>query len=334
MTGRPGGRMLGVAMRALPLLFLLSACAPDTARREAFDATSGGWLLNVSGSSASDLYAVGGEPARGRITRYDGASWAEVQHGLDVPLLNWGHGFGPNDVTVVGNGGTVVHFDGSGWTEQSTPTTETLWGVWGAAPDDLWAVGGSGFPGATATILHFDGSEWSDHPPPALMGASVHAFFKVWGTSASNVYIVGQRGTVLHWDGTAWAQELTGASDDLISLWGTGPDHILAVGGRGNGVVARWDGAAWQSERLTPLPGLNGVWMRADGVAHVAGIRGTLGTIDFATLEVEEASILDSRDFHSVFGAEGRLVAVGGNLSSSAGPFTGIAYERGLASNE
>jgi hypothetical protein len=308
------------------------ACDPDdTGWREAFDATEVGWFLNTWGPGPGTLYVVGGEPTAGTVMHFDGDDWAAVDLGLDVPLLNWSWGFGPDDLTVVGNDGTVLHHDGSAWTAQDTPTDEDLWGVWGASPDDLWAVGGRGRPSSTATILHYDGSAWTAVEPPALQRANVHAFFKVWGTAADNVYIVGQRGVVLHWDGSTWTELLVGASDDLVSIWGTGPDHIVAVGGRASGIVSRWDGASWRTESLSPLPGLNGVWMgdQDPDTVYIAGAVGTVATLDFDTLEYQQESAGTTLDFHNVFSPDGiTLYAVGGNLLTAQAPYQGIAYRR------
>lgn len=115
------------------------------------------------------------------MLRDDGGAWAPVALGRDVPLLNWLHGFGPDDLTVVGNGGTILHFDGVSWQTQSTTVTEDLWGVWGAAPNDLWAVGGRGRAEGQQTLLRFDGTTWRKVPTPALSRPNVFAFFKVWG---------------------------------------------------------------------------------------------------------------------------------------------------------
>ncbi|MEM9191908.1 MAG: hypothetical protein AAGF12_22235 [Myxococcota bacterium] len=300
-----------------------------------------GWLLSVWGPSPDDLYAVGGRfsaPSEGEAVRFDGTSWTPVDFGMPVPLLNWVYGFGPNDVTVVGDDGAVLHWDGARWTRQSAPTDEQLWGVWGAAPNDLWAVGGRGFPDSEATILRFDGTEWTRFETPMLMRAGVRAFFKVWGTSADNLYIVGQNGVVLHWNGSELVEELVGTAEDLISLWGTGPDRIAAVGGRGNGVVATWNGTEWHSERLSPLPGLNGVWMRSPDVIHAVGIEGAVARIDFESRTYIEDLIEEfpsRHGFHAVFGdSASNLHAVGGNLAATAGPYSGFVYGRMLTSDE
>lgn len=310
--------------------------APDDppAWRPAFDASATGWLLNVWGPSPDDLYAAGGRPDHGLVMHHDGASWSPLALGLDVPLLNWIHGFGAADITIVGNEGTIIHWDGVAWSRQETPSRQDLWGVWGSAPDDLWAVGGRGLDEGDATLLHFDGRAWGSVGLPALRRANVFAFYKVWGTSRDNVYVVGQRGAVLHWDGRAWSEELAGASDDLISIWGTGPGHIVAIGGRGNGVVSVWDGISWTTRSLAPEPGLNGIWLDDDRVAHVAGNGGTLLRLDLETFDTRDEPSGTLLDVHAIFGVGGKLTAVGGSLTSEAGPYLGVALTRAMGEEE
>jgi len=326
------------------LCALFSGCpddpAPAAGWTEAFDATSVGWLMNVWGPAPDDLYAVGGDPSRpdgGVVMHYDGHAWSRVDLGLAVPLMNWCYGFGPGDVTVVGADGTVVHWDGTRWERRPTPTTQRLWGVWGAGPNDMWTVGGNALADGDATLLHWDGTDWSVVTPPAVTRANVFAYFKVWGTSAGNVYAVGQRGIVIHYDGASWTEVDTGltSSQDLISLWGTGPDHLVIVGGRGNGVVVALDGTTWRTRSLSPLPGLNGIWMRNPGVAHVVGIEGTIATLDFATLDYTDVDTGTRTAYHAIFGdSSGRVTAVGGNLLAGAGPYTGLASTRMLSASE
>jgi len=317
------------------LLPMIAGCgSSDTPRiewSESFDASQIGWFMNVWGPAENDLYAVGGSPTEGVIMHFDGADWTPFDIGLDVPLVTWMHGFGSDDMTAVGFAGTAMHWDGRSWTLQDTPTDEDLWGVWGSAPDDLWAVGGSGRADSVATLLHYDGATWTSVEVPPLQRANVFAFFKVFGTSADNAYVVGQRGAVLHFDGETWSEELVGASDDLVSIWGTGPDNLVAVGGRANGIISIWNGSEWRTESLAPIPGLNGIWMQEPGVVHAVGTFGTLLEIQLDGLEVTESSLATALDFHAVFSATGEtLVAVGGNLTIPGATFEGIAFQRGL----
>jgi hypothetical protein len=319
---------------------VLCACAcsdgSGTPWGKAFDPPAA-WLLDTWGPSPDDLYAVGGTESAATVMHFDGHAWSPLSLGVNAPLLNWSYGFGADDVTIVGNQGTVLHWDGHSWSVQPTPTTQNLWGVWGAAPNDMWAVGGDGLLEGQATLLHFDGSAWSSATIPTLQKANVWQLLKVWGTSASNVYVVGQRGVVLHFDGATWSEELVGASDDLVSIWGSDPNHIVAVGGRGNGIVSAWNGSTWRTVSVAPTPGLNGVWMRAPNVAHVVGEYGTLADFDLETMTLENAtSESTALDFHSIFADEnGHAYAVGGNLAEANPPsYAGIAYTRILPSNE
>lgn len=291
--------------------------------------------MNVWGPGDGSFYLAGGTPDAGRLTRYQDGTAEDVTLPLQVPLLNWSFGFGPNDITVVGNGGTILHYDGSGWTTQASPTSEDLWGVWGAASDDLWAVGGGGRPGNEATLIHFDGDSWTTVSLPPLERPGVHAFYKVWGADASHVYVVGQRGVMLRYDGSTWTEFGVGVSDDLISVWGTSADRIAVVGGRGNGVISTFDGTEWRTTNLAPLPGLNGVFMRDPDTVHVVGIEGQIARVDFETHEYID-DYQDTRlTYHSIFADErGQALAVGGNLGAVEGPYESLVSTRTLKEGE
>jgi hypothetical protein len=52
----------------------------------------------------------------------------------------------------------------------------------------------------------------------------------VWGSSSSDVHMVGDDGLVRDWTGKEWQAPMIGAGKDLTGVWGTGPDNIYAVG--------------------------------------------------------------------------------------------------------
>lgn len=337
-------RSASVWVCAIALASLCPACGDDSGTgdldlewRSAFDAEAAdsGWLLSTWGNSDDRRYAVGGESDRGVLLAFDGSDWAESDI-PDVPLLNWVFGFGQDDVWAVGNGGNILHFDGDDWTSETSPTTEDLWGVWGAEPDDLWAVGGSGRPDAEAVLLRYDGSDWSEVEVPEVEDAGVRALFKVWGSGAENVFVVGQSGLLLQYDGDAWQQHDLGVGEDLIAVWGTGPDDVTVVGGRASGVVGHYDGDEWRSELLIGTPGINGVWMGSEGLAHLAVAGGRIGVLEVA--ELDEPELLNqetSLDFHGIYGTSGKLTAVGGNFNILPGnQQLGIALERDLGPDD
>jgi hypothetical protein len=170
---------------------------------------------------------------------------------------------------------------------------------------------------------------------PVLERPNVKAFFKVWGSGVDDVYIVGQNGAVLHWDGESLVELHVGVGEDLIDVWGTGPDRVAVIGGRKNGAGALWDGAGWRVLDLAHFPGLNGVWLRRD-IVHVVGSNGTAGVIDFTTGEATRVSIDTPVYLHAIHGSpDGTVTAVGGNFfTGKNGPFDGEVLTRPLLTSE
>jgi hypothetical protein len=293
-----------------------------------------GALFSVWGPQPSLVYAVAGQPlegglSRGALYRWDGAQWSAGSVPDDIPALNWVFGVGARRFIVGDFGVILVRDDDQGeWTQYGCETILALWGVWGAAVDDVWAVGGDGF-NRDPVACHFDGVAWTlwELPEPSFES---HALYKVWGTASDNVWAVGDEGLLMHWGGEAegWTELPSGTDSDLISLWGTGPGEILAVGGRTTGVLSRWDGRQWTAQEVPELPGLNGVWMSPDGTATVVGPQGGTGTVVAGALTVEQEDSGTPLALHGVFGfADVERWAVGGSLDM-APPYVGVILHR------
>jgi hypothetical protein len=128
-----------------------------------------GEVFDVSGTSRTDVYAVGrqdapfdtepGEPdVHHKILHYDGTGWTMVfgiltEH-TDPTGFTSVWATAPNDVFAVGSGGHIWHFNGSEWLAMASPTADHLWDLWGSSGSDVFAVGNAG-------ILRYDGSSWS-----------------------------------------------------------------------------------------------------------------------------------------------------------------------------
>ncbi len=71
------------------------------------------------------------------------ADWTRQDSMLQGNTINnvWGD-FGA-DVFAVGDGGTILHYNGSVWSEMTSGTTQDLEGVWGSSGSDVFAVGGT-----------------------------------------------------------------------------------------------------------------------------------------------------------------------------------------------
>lgn len=289
--------------------------------------TDRGALLSVWGPAPDDVYAVGGQwtpptDSRGLLVHWDGAAWTELPLPDGTPMLHWVFGTG-GDLWTVGRDGAALRREGDTWTPHATGVAEILWGIWGAAPDDLWTVGGDGVDD-DPVLVHWDGAAWTPTPLPDT-GAST-GLFKIWGTGPADITAVGDRGLALHYDGAAWTVEPTDDLADLISVWGRAPGEQLAVGGRANGRLARWDGAAWTGVTL-PIPGLSGVWMDPDGLATVVGMQGTIGRVAPGALELTPEDSPTLLLLHAVYGFPGGpRFSVGGSLAGQP-PYVGVIVQ-------
>lgn len=315
----------------------LNGCPPPQdlpdAWEEAFDASEFGWVMSGWGPGDGTLWVVGGSLFEGRIMEKRSGTWSPVDIGFRVPLLNWVHGTSAQDVFVGGNDGTILHFDGESWALHETPTLLPIWGLWALAANDVWAVGGDNARTTPPLVLRYDGQNWSEIAIPALVRPRVHAFFKVWAASPHDVWVVGMNGAILGWNGSGFTEYGAGISQDLIGVWGTGPNDVTTVGGRGTAEFAHYDGESWRRAPQTGHPGLNGIWMRRSAVGHAVGVAGTVLRIAPSELRVlERAEVPTGLELHAVFGdTSGQILAFGANF---AFPERGVVLHRRLADED
>ncbi|MBX3263404.1 MAG: hypothetical protein KF782_27275 [Labilithrix sp.] len=280
-----------------------------------------GALLSVWGSSERDVWAVGGALGNGfdaLVVRFDGATWRRLAPGGQETFW-WVHGTGPSDVWLVGEKGRITHWDGASFRELASGTDATLYGVWAAAPDDAWAVGGTPErPDATNdVVLHWDGASWTSEPLPAPKGT---ALFKVWGSSARDLYVVGEAGVVWHRANDAWELEAEGvATGRLTTVSGCGPNEVYAVGGRDLLVS---DGTTWRRADVDPLKVVNelsGVSCHGGRAVVVGG-----GSLKLRLVDGAWESDFGSEPYTDLHGAwadpSGAFWGVGGQFTASARP--------------
>ena len=101
------------------------------------------------------------------------------------------------------------------------------------------------FPYATVAGCSKDGWCWST---PSPQGNTLHS---VSGSSASDVWAVGELGATVHWDGHSWTQIPSGVQEELNGVWSTGASDAWAVGAKMT--ILHWDGVSW-SPVSVPAP--------------------------------------------------------------------------------
>src|SRR4051812_37201478 len=139
--------ILGVACAALCAIG--SSCGGDD---DAADAADDSWslvfenlegaLISVDGTSSKDVWAVGADTRDGKgalVLHYDGTHWQ--RHNVEAEAdLWWVHVFSQRSVYFGGAKGTIIHYDGKSFERMDTPREDTVYGIWGASQDDVWAV--------------------------------------------------------------------------------------------------------------------------------------------------------------------------------------------------
>ena len=247
-------------------------------------------LLSISGTSASDVYAVGADPGDGfgpYVLHYNGAYWQRLTSAPSGDL--WWISVPPIDGAfyMAGAGGLVLRYNPltNVFTQLNPPGTETLFGIWGTSAGDIWAVGGNPTDESGGGVAwHFDGLLWSAADLSALFPSGVPTLYKVWGRSPTDVYAVGRNGTILHYNGSTWAQLASNTTDTLFTVHGNAT-LVAAMGGLSNGVILEPGGQS--ADQAPPgSPQLNGVFVPPDGLAVAVGIAGSLALRRDERLEV------------------------------------------------
>lgn len=184
----------------------------------------------------------------GTVIHRDGSAWSIQDSGTTKDLTSVS-ALDESNVWAVGDGGTIIHWDGTSWNSQSSGTADTILGVSALSDNNVWAAGWGG-----NNILHYDGTSWS---------AQTQAGYSFWGISAldeSNVWAVGrgidpdtlEYSKILHYDGTSWSEQYSGEENPAVfrSVCALGADDVWAVGydSEGSATSFHYDGSSWTSQ--------------------------------------------------------------------------------------
>jgi hypothetical protein len=237
-------------------------------------------------------------------------------------------GSSADDIYVVGDSGTIVHYDGASWSTVATGTTEqNLKAVWGSSGNDVWTVGDRRNVGGgnyRFTIVHGtdNGSTWTD-----LAVTSGQNLKSIWGSSATDIWAVGDawrsgssdRYTILHTTngGTSWTNTNTvGTStpQTLYGVWGPNADYVYAVGAGGRIICYTSATSAWASMTSGTTSTLRGVWGSAWNDVYAVGNGGIIlhyGGTSWSAVTSSHKPLGFSADLYGVWGTGGTVYAVG-----------------------
>jgi hypothetical protein len=225
------------------------------ARRSSFGAAllmgvlagcAGGGVRGVpagsGGTSASDGGTGAKEAGPTEIDLACGKPWCAIALPSGITGALYGvWGTADTDAWIVGDAGTVLHWNGSTWSTSSAPTTKALRGIWGAGTTAVYAVGDDG-------ALLWDGSTWA--ATAADVGGTARG---VWGIGPGDVWVVGGDSSpgISFWDSTGWASQTIESGDfgpTVVSIWGSSRSNAW-VGVNNNQMpqwtLAYWNGSVW-----------------------------------------------------------------------------------------
>ncbi len=319
---------------AVTLLALVSACGTDAPeqRWEVVTHSQPGALIAIWGTSASDVWAVGGDKRDGTgptVLHYDGTAWEPMETGEPQGNLWWVFGFENGPVFMGGDGGMILRYESGVFTTMQTPSRAAVYGIWGASPDDVWAVGNTtATSGAFAWRLA--GDAWVDEPALPAEIVSTSAMWKVHGCAADDVYLVGTDGIALHWDGTDMTQTDTGSSTSLFNVF-CDQSRTVAVGGLASSVIVEFDGTRWSNATPENAPGLTGLYMGPDDTGIATGQFGAvLERVNGAWQNADLGFSIDDTLHGSWIDPDGGQWAVGGQVLTL--PLTdGLIIHKGAA---
>jgi hypothetical protein len=215
----------------------------------------GGEFRVIHGSDPTNVWAV----SYSVVLQFDGTNWIFHEEARE-PTAVWA--FSKSDVWVGTNTG-VRHWNGQTW-DRNDLSPRWIVALWGAAPNDLWAVAWGGGPGdGKVEFRHWNGQAWTAMEQPSLAGLQ-NLRFRMTGTSTSDVWVLASdpsstlptdpgRSFALHWDGSAWTNRSLGL--DQGSMWADSlaisSSEVWVAGRRFSSSwetipsLFRWDGAAW-----------------------------------------------------------------------------------------
>jgi photosystem II stability/assembly factor-like uncharacterized protein len=328
--------------RWLASLALLGACGSDggspPAKWELITQDQPAALLSVWANSASNVWVVGGHGATGGpiIVHYDGTTWSRfATTGYDNVNLWWVTGFDDGRIFMGGDQGTILSTtDGSSFTKLDPPAgtgNVTVFGIWGAASNDVWAVGGTGAGGGF--LWRYDGTTWSAFSaiPSEIANGTC---WKVNGHGSNDVWMSATNGTVLHWhDGVLDTMALPDPDQQQYSLFSIGASttRVVTVGGSTTGVLYDSDGTGnWTAPLGSIGVLLSGVAVSGDE-AYAVGGGGTILHSASAGKWTADRQTLTIESLHAAFiDPTGDVWTVGGNFNST--PMSGgVLLHKGAA---
>ena len=287
------------------------------------------WQTLRQGVTSNELNAVWRNTAsdvwavgiNNTIVHYNGTAWSQPSTGLAFANYYSIFGTSGTDVWTVGGLGSTAHWNGSNWRRTALNSAVNFTGVWGSAPGNYYATANGGIG------YHYNGSAWSQISFPFAVSGNLHS---VWGSDASHVWMVGDAGQILFFNGSFWATVTSSTTQPLLAVWGTSATNVFAAGGLGT--VVHFNGSTWSvqpSGTGHTLSGFGGTGPSDVWVVGASGITQHYNGSTWSTVARKSGFLITSISSGTA-GSTLWAVGVGGSfLSVASGQFT-LSNQSGL----
>ncbi len=122
----------------------------------------------------------------------------------------------------------AAHWDGVNWLleripyyYQGQPFYNPIQSIIEFNANDIWFCGNG--------VIHWDGNQYV----PIIIPTNVwgpYQMNKIWGTSSSDLYVVGDNGNIAHYDGSDWSRIESGTELPLTDIYGKNGNEIYISG--------------------------------------------------------------------------------------------------------
>lgn len=286
-------------------------------------------LLDVWGTGAGDVFAVGGDVGAGPLAlHWDGVAWTRLDTAAFDATLHGVSGDATR-VWMVGERGLVLRWERAtkAFTEVGGVPDDVTLNAVSAAGGAVWAVGGDGTVGH---VYRLSGASFVEDTGVAA-GDRGAALNDVWAEDADEVWAVGRAGVILHRSaGGTWAAVATPDGKGLRAVHARA-GAAIAVGGAISGRVVEVSGASASDVSPPQVKELLAVVVRGDGGVVAVGGEGTVVAREGTVWRTPDGLPTTLDDHAGVYvDPDHGIWVVGGNLASDP-PRSGAVLHFGAA---
>ena len=226
---------------------------------------------------------------------WDGNTWTQYHlNNMGMPGICAGNaiwGSSPEDIWFVGDSGSIVHYDGSGFERMESGTDVTLYSISATEYNNVWVSGWVNSNGDYRTVLlHFDGVEWqkkTDYSPPLGQSAdpdSLSGLIKgVFSTNQNDIFVSTSKGLYkCHVTTQGEGELIIGSTNFYTSVMnefdGSGGNDLFAAGSFSK--IIHFNGSTFQNyDELYDIGYIYGIDVKENFIVAVGDFSSTTGAM-------------------------------------------------------